>query len=106
MRALRRAGVRVPDDVSVIGIDDHDLSAALGLTTMAQPAAQQGRLAAVALLTRLLGGATAPTDQWLPTELVLRESTAPPRTWPLPGGRHRSPSALLAPSVPAPRRRA
>jgi DNA-binding LacI/PurR family transcriptional regulator len=103
MRALRRAGVRVPDDVSVIGIDDHDLSAPLGLTTVAQPAAQQGRLGAVALLTRLLGGATAATDQLLPTELVVRESTAPPRTWSLPVGR--SPSAMLAP-VPAPRRRA
>jgi LacI family transcriptional regulator, repressor for deo operon, udp, cdd, tsx, nupC, and nupG len=101
MRALRRAGVRVPDDVSVIGIDDHDLSAALGLTTVSQPAAQQGRLGAVALLTRLLGAATAPTDQLLPTELVVRESTAPPRTWSLPVGR----SSATA-SVPAPRRRA
>jgi LacI family repressor for deo operon, udp, cdd, tsx, nupC, and nupG len=101
MRALRRAGLRVPDDVSVIGIDDHDLSAALGLTTVSQPAAQQGRLGAVALLTRLLGAATAPTDQLLPTELVVRESTAPPRTWSLPVGR----SSATA-SVPAPRRRA
>ena len=98
--------LRVPDDVSVIGIDDHDLSAALGLTTVAQPAAQQGRLGAVALLTGLLGGATAPADQWLPTELVVRESTAPPRTWKLPVVRRRSSSPAPAPSVPTPRRRA
>jgi DNA-binding LacI/PurR family transcriptional regulator len=99
MRALRRAGLRVPDDVSVIGIDDHDLSAALGLTTVAQPAARQGHLGAVALLTELLGGQPAPTDQCLPTELVLRESTAAPRA--LPSTAQRRSRA----SVPAPRRR-
>jgi LacI family transcriptional regulator, repressor for deo operon, udp, cdd, tsx, nupC, and nupG len=101
MRALRRAGLRVPDDVSVIGIDDHDLSAALGLTTVAQPAAQQGHLGAVALLTGLLGGTTALTDQCLPTELVLRESTAPPRSWSLGGATH----TRRGSSVPRPRRR-
>ena len=46
MTALRDAGLRVPQDVSVIGIDDHDLAGVLGLSTIAQPAAEQGRLAA------------------------------------------------------------
>lgn len=80
MRALRAAGLRVPDDVSVIGIDDHDVAAALGLTTVAQPAAEQGRLAAVTLLQSLLGHpAPAQEPVLLPTRLVVRESTAPPR---------------------------
>jgi DNA-binding LacI/PurR family transcriptional regulator len=80
MRALRQARMLVPDDVSVVGIDDHDLAAALGLTTVAQPAAEQGRLGAIALLQALADGITGPgqQQQLLPTRLVVRESTAPP----------------------------
>lgn len=81
MRALRQARLLVPDDVSVIGIDDHDLAAAVGLTTVAQPAAEQGRMGAITLLQALAGGMDAPDGQTLlPTRLVVRESTAPPRT--------------------------
>ena len=80
MRALRKARLLVPDDVSVIGIDDHDLAAALGLTTVAQPAAEQRRLGAITLLQALSGGQSASGRQeLLPTRLVVRESTAPPR---------------------------
>ncbi|MEU6021586.1 LacI family DNA-binding transcriptional regulator [Micromonospora sp. NPDC047134] len=84
LTALRDAGLRVPQDVSVIGIDDHALSGVLGLSTVAQPAAEQGRLAAEMLLDRLCRpGASAPdpaaTLVILPTRLVVRESTAPPR---------------------------
>jgi len=80
MRALREARLRVPEDVSVIGIDDHDLAAALGLTTVAQPAAEQGRLAALRLLTPTRGGQLREADVvLLPTRLMIRESTAPPR---------------------------
>jgi DNA-binding LacI/PurR family transcriptional regulator len=79
MRALRHAGIRVPEEISVIGIDDHDLAAAVGLTTVTQPAADQGRLAAEAVLKPLLGqGPLASGEQLLPTQLVVRESTAPP----------------------------
>jgi DNA-binding LacI/PurR family transcriptional regulator len=78
LRALRFAGLRVPEDVSVIGIDDHDVSVAVGLTTVAQPAAEQGRLGALALLDALHG--RPPADSvTLRTQLVVRESTAPPR---------------------------
>ncbi|WFE24246.1 LacI family DNA-binding transcriptional regulator [Solwaraspora sp. WMMD937] len=91
---LRQAGLRVPADVSVIGIDDHDVARVVGLTTVAQPAAEQGRLAAGTLLGPLAAGtppgplaagpladtAAAPTETvTLPTRLVVRESTAPPR---------------------------
>ncbi|MGY0006203.1 LacI family DNA-binding transcriptional regulator [Micromonospora sp. I033] len=97
MTALRDAGLRVPQDVSVIGIDDHDLAGVLGLSTIAQPAAEQGLLAARMLLDPL-GGRTvdpypgrvpaprgpdpddgSPASVILPTRLVVRESTAPPR---------------------------
>jgi LacI family repressor for deo operon, udp, cdd, tsx, nupC, and nupG len=98
MSALRDAGLRVPQDVSLIGVDDHDLAAVLGLSTIAQPAAEQGLLAARILLDplgvraagpyagvvpapRVAGEADdAPTPPViLPTRLVVRESTAPPR---------------------------
>ncbi|BCL13576.1 LacI family DNA-binding transcriptional regulator [Micromonospora sagamiensis] len=80
--ALREAGLRVPQDVSVIGVDDHDLSVALGLSTVAQPATEQGRLAARMVLDPLVGTAgTSPpaSSVILPTRLVVRDSTAPPR---------------------------
>ncbi|WP_433387199.1 LacI family DNA-binding transcriptional regulator [Micromonospora sp. KLBMP9576] len=89
MSALRDAGLRVPGDVSVIGLDDHDLAGVLGLSTVAQPAAEQGRLAARILLGPLPGDPLPPrigpqpdtpgSPVILPTRLVVRESTAPPR---------------------------
>jgi DNA-binding LacI/PurR family transcriptional regulator len=80
MRALRQARLRVPDDVSVIGIDDHDAAAVVGLTTVAQPAAEQGRRAAARLLEALRSGPDGlRRPELLPTHVVIRESTAPPR---------------------------
>jgi len=79
MRALREAGLRVPEDVSVVGIDNHDVAAVVGLTTVAQPAAEQGRRAATRLLERLRGPLAPVQVDLLPTHLVVRESTAPPR---------------------------
>lgn len=78
MATLREAGLRVPEDVSVIGIDDHDLAAAVGLTTVAQPAAEQGRLAAAMLLEPLVTGAHGSASTVLPTHLVVRGSTGRP----------------------------
>ncbi|MFY1633510.1 LacI family DNA-binding transcriptional regulator [Solwaraspora sp. WMMB335] len=79
--AVRSAGLRVPADVSVIGVDDHDVARVVGLTTVAQPAAEQGRLAARTLLGPLSGSSRTVADATviLPTHLVARESTAPPR---------------------------
>ncbi|ROT32407.1 LacI family DNA-binding transcriptional regulator [Micromonospora sp. HM5-17] len=80
--ALCRAGLRVPADVSVIGVDGHQFARAIGLSTVAQPAAELGRLAAGTLLDRLSGARhddTEPGRVILPTRLILRETTAPPR---------------------------
>jgi DNA-binding LacI/PurR family transcriptional regulator len=81
MAVLREAGIAVPRDISVVGVDDHDLAGAVGLSTVAQPAAEQGRLAADTLLRTLCGEGPddrAGTD--LPTRLIVRSSTGPPRT--------------------------
>lgn len=74
--ALRASGRRVPEDVSVIGVDGHDLGALVGLTTMAQPANEQGAAAAEIVLD-MIGGASPPPELIYPTVLVERTSTGP-----------------------------
>lgn len=77
--ALYRRGLRVPDDVSLVGFDNLNGSAYAipPLTTMRQPTMDMGRAAAQALL-RLLDG-QAPALPTLATELIIRESAAPLR---------------------------
>lgn len=77
--AAQQLGIRVPEELSVIGIDDHDFSEAFGLTTMRQDPQHQGRLAAELALAGLAGnGPTAAEEHVLPTALQLRSSTARP----------------------------
>lgn len=79
MYAARHDGVRVPEDLSVVGVDDHDLSWLFGLCTVAQDVRQEGRLAATALVERLRSGVdTEPSVTTVPTRLIVRTSTAPP----------------------------
>jgi LacI family repressor for deo operon, udp, cdd, tsx, nupC, and nupG len=76
--AARERGRIVPRDLSVVGIDDHDLAFTHDLTTVAQPVHEQGRLAAQLLLDAL--AETGPHQRQvrnLPVELVVRGSTAP-----------------------------
>lgn len=77
-------GLNVPDDISVIGIDDHDLSQSFGLTTIAQDPFGQGSLAARMMLDELAGKPPRATSRRAPTMLIERSSTAPPRGRPLP----------------------
>jgi LacI family transcriptional regulator, repressor for deo operon, udp, cdd, tsx, nupC, and nupG len=74
IRAIRRAGLTVPDDVAVIGFDDHATAELLDLSTVRQPVTEQGARLAATLLAALHGAAT-PTDVVLDTELVVRGST-------------------------------
>lgn len=78
LRSIRRAGLQVPDDISIVGIDDHPLSAQLDLTTVHQDVLRQGRLAGRLVTTLLESGEVAPATV-LPTRLVPRGSTARPR---------------------------
>ncbi|MDN4478685.1 LacI family DNA-binding transcriptional regulator [Demequina sp. SYSU T00039] len=82
MLALTRAGRRVPEDVSVVGFDDIPLAGYLTtpLTTVRQPFAEIGALLVDRLMARIEDPAAAPGGAVLvPCELVVRESTAPPR---------------------------
>jgi DNA-binding LacI/PurR family transcriptional regulator len=73
----RALGLRVPDDLSVIGVDGHELGELIGLTTIAQPVQAQGTTAA-RLLLAMITGESAPNQVIFPTDLVVRTSTAPP----------------------------
>ena len=76
--ALREAGRRVPDDVSIVGFDDIPLAAYFDppLTTVRLPAFELGQAAGRALLERI-ANARSRTRTLLPTELIVRASTAP-----------------------------
>jgi DNA-binding LacI/PurR family transcriptional regulator len=77
---LRAMGRRVPEDLSVVGFDDVPLAAFFEppLTTVHLPAYELGHAAGVALLDRIIEP-TVPSRTLLPTELVIRASTGPPR---------------------------
>lgn len=79
MLACRKAGVRIPEQMSITGVDNTDLGATQtpGLTSVATPITEIGRAAADQLVARLEGRACEPF-QALPVELVVRGSTAPP----------------------------
>ncbi|XWX05582.1 LacI family DNA-binding transcriptional regulator (plasmid) [Aggregatilineales bacterium SYSU G02658] len=76
--ALRAADVHVPADVSVIGYDDTELAMALGLTTICQHLEQSGRLAAGYLLA-LIAGADTPPPTLPNSQLIVRQTTQPPK---------------------------
>ncbi len=78
IRTIRRAGLRIPEDISVIGIDGHPLAELTDLSTVCQPVYEQGVLAAQMVLG-LLRGEDVEQAITLPTQLVIRRSTAPPR---------------------------
>ena len=78
LEAVRRAGMQVPDDLSVIGFDDIEVAAYVGLTTVHQPLELSGRLAARRLLDLLAGSSMEVSEERLETEVKVRNSTAPP----------------------------
>jgi LacI family transcriptional regulator len=81
LRAARERGLRVPEDLSLVGYDDSEKASIVtpALTTVRQPLEELGRTA-VSLLTRLLDKQRVEAlHVELATKLVVRESTAPPR---------------------------
>ncbi len=80
IRALREAGLRVPQDVSVVGFDDIQSAAFQNpsLTTVRQPLRTMGLLAAETLLAQIDAGAAHPATKHIHVdpELIVRESTA------------------------------
>ncbi len=84
LQAAAELGVSVPEDLSLVGFDDSSAAAMATppLTTVAQPHEEKGRLAAEWLMEAVshpAGRKREPRRAILPTELVVRESTAPPK---------------------------
>ncbi len=78
MAGLRAAGIRTPEDISIVGFDNIEMSgyASVPLTTVRQKRAHLGRRAAEMLLAQR-DGPTPESEVILPVELVIRDSTAP-----------------------------
>jgi DNA-binding LacI/PurR family transcriptional regulator len=78
--AARDLGLNVPGDVSVIGVDDHELAEFFGLSTVAQFPALQGRLAVDIIMAQLGTDVVRPSEANTPLqfELIVRSSTARP----------------------------
>jgi LacI family repressor for deo operon, udp, cdd, tsx, nupC, and nupG len=80
IRMLHKLGLTVPDDMSVVGFDDQNMAEFYNppLTTVHIPRHELGRRAALELIEQLEGRDVEP-EVVLPTRLIIRESTAPPR---------------------------
>jgi LacI family transcriptional regulator, repressor for deo operon, udp, cdd, tsx, nupC, and nupG len=79
LKTIRDAGLRVPQDLSVIGFDDHDMAEYVGLSTIGQPVVEQGEVAASLLLEHLRGETGSLDRVVLPTKLIVRGTTGPRR---------------------------
>ena len=78
MLAARDLGLRIGEDLSIVGVDDHDQSRLVGLTTVRQHVARQGTVAAELVLQMLQPNVGPPQHVQLDTELVIRDSVGPP----------------------------
>lgn len=79
LAALRDGGLSVPGDVSVVGYDGMRLLESLGVTTVAQPLADMGRIAADLLVDRIAVPGRPSTHRRVETRVVPRDSSGPPR---------------------------
>jgi DNA-binding LacI/PurR family transcriptional regulator len=75
--AARRLGIRVPSDLSVVGIDDHEYAEMFALTTLRQIPRDQGRAAVELLEARLSDPAADHVAAPSPARLIMRASTGP-----------------------------
>jgi len=88
--AARERGLHVPDDLSVVGYDDIEAADYIGLTTVRQQLFESGRLGAEILLGEVEQRSDRVPVARLEPELVVRATTAPPRSGLRPRRRRRS----------------
>ena len=80
IQAAHQRDLPIPGALSVVGFDDLPDTASTGLTTVHQPLADKGQIAAQLLLQALDGAATPASRVELPTRLVVRGTTTSPPT--------------------------
>jgi DNA-binding LacI/PurR family transcriptional regulator len=78
LEAARALGIRVPEDLSVIGFDDIEIASYAGLTTIRQPLFESGRRGAELLLAALAGNPPPARVETLQLDLIVRGTTRPP----------------------------
>jgi DNA-binding LacI/PurR family transcriptional regulator len=102
IRVFQDAGLRVPEDISVVGFDDIQASAYMSpsLTTVRQPLEKMGEIAASTILDRVENRGEYVPEIAIEPEFVVRQSTgkAPAQRWKLSGFGSR-PGSLSVPSI-------
>jgi DNA-binding LacI/PurR family transcriptional regulator len=78
MEAARELNLRIPDDLSVIGYDDIEVAEYLGMTTIRQLLFESGQRGVELLLDAVENPSNGPVCEKLPTELIVRQTTARP----------------------------
>ena len=76
LKAIRAKGMRVPEDISVIGFDDHLIAEYIGLTTVSQPPQFEGQMAASVAMAELANPCLEHKKIVIPISLVVRDTTA------------------------------
>jgi len=97
LAAADRCGFSVPGDLSVLGFDDIESAALLGLSTVHQPLWDSGAEAARRMCALLRGEQVLPMVQWLPLSLVARSTTGQPSAPRQPEGGNNARRAATAP---------
>jgi LacI family transcriptional regulator len=75
MKAVRESGLRIPEDIAIVGFDDIELAEYVGLTTVRQPMFQMGRQAVERLMTLIASPRSPRLHLRIETELIVRESS-------------------------------
>ena len=75
IHAIKRHGLKVPEDISIVGFDNHEMSEYFDLTTIEQPVQMIGEMAAWSIMEKLKKPNSEKADLILPTSLVVRNST-------------------------------
>jgi DNA-binding LacI/PurR family transcriptional regulator len=76
LKAIRKKGLRVPEDISVIGFDDHLIAQYVGLTTVAQPPQFEGQVAAASAIAEIANPQAERKNILVPLSLVIRDTTS------------------------------
>ena len=76
LKAIRKKGLRVPEDISVIGFDDHDIAQYIGLTTVSQAPQFEGQVAAAATIAEIANPALERRRIVVPLSLMVRDTSA------------------------------